>query len=67
MTDDDTGPTDESDDGRPSDDERGGEPSPDRRLVGGWEGRYFEDFAVGDVYKHPYGRTRDGQRLVHER
>jgi acyl dehydratase len=29
----------------------------DRRLVGGWEGRYFEDFAVGDVYKHPYGRT----------
>ncbi len=29
----------------------------DRRLVSGWEGRYFEDFAVGDVYKHPYGRT----------
>ncbi|OYR79996.1 monoamine oxidase, partial [Halorubrum distributum] len=29
----------------------------DRRLVGGWEGRYYEDFAVGDVYKHPYGRT----------
>src|SRR5687768_10173805 len=23
----------------------------------GWEGRYFEDFEVGDVYKHPYGRT----------
>ncbi|MFQ5612237.1 MAG: MaoC family dehydratase [Anaerolineae bacterium] len=23
----------------------------------GWEGRYFEDFAVGDVYKHPYGKT----------
>ena len=29
----------------------------DRRLVGGWEGRYYEDFEVGDVYKHPYGRT----------
>ena len=28
-----------------------------RRLVQGWEGRYFEDFSVGDVYKHPYGRT----------
>ena len=23
----------------------------------GWEGRYFEDFEVGDVYHHPYGRT----------
>ena len=23
----------------------------------GWEGRYFEDFAVGDVYRHPLGRT----------
>lgn len=29
----------------------------DRRLVSGWQGRYFEDFEVGDVYKHPYGRT----------
>jgi acyl dehydratase len=29
----------------------------DRRLVSGWEGRYYEDFSVGDVYKHPYGRT----------
>jgi len=29
----------------------------DRRLVTGWQGRYFEDFTVGDVYKHPYGRT----------
>ena len=28
-----------------------------RRLVQGWEGRYFEDFSVGDIYKHPYGRT----------
>lgn len=27
------------------------------RLVPGWEGRYFEDFTVGDVYRHPLGRT----------
>ncbi|GAA4523816.1 MULTISPECIES: MaoC family dehydratase [Nonomuraea] len=23
----------------------------------GWQGRYFEDFEVGDVYQHPLGRT----------
>lgn len=23
----------------------------------GWEGRYFEDFEIGDVYPHPLGRT----------
>lgn len=23
----------------------------------GWTGRFFEDFAVGDVYQHPLGRT----------
>ncbi|MQA85535.1 MAG: MaoC family dehydratase [Streptosporangiales bacterium] len=23
----------------------------------GWQGRYFEDFVVGDVYEHPLGRT----------
>jgi acyl dehydratase len=23
----------------------------------GWQGRYFEDFEVGDVYAHPLGRT----------
>ncbi len=23
----------------------------------GWEGRVFEDFEVGDVYRHPLGRT----------
>ncbi|WP_255151152.1 MaoC family dehydratase [Halorarius halobius] len=32
-------------------------PDTDRRLVEGWQGRFYEDFAVGDVYKHPYGRT----------
>jgi acyl dehydratase len=23
----------------------------------GWRGRFFEDFAIGDVYPHPLGRT----------
>jgi itaconyl-CoA hydratase len=23
----------------------------------GWTGRFFEDFEVGDIYKHPYGKT----------
>jgi itaconyl-CoA hydratase len=23
----------------------------------GWQGRYFEDFTLGDVYYHPLGRT----------
>jgi itaconyl-CoA hydratase len=26
-------------------------------LQRGWEGRYFEDFEVGDTYRHPLGRT----------
>jgi acyl dehydratase len=25
--------------------------------VDGWRGRCFEDFAVGEVYRHPFGRT----------
>jgi acyl dehydratase len=29
----------------------------DTRIVPGWDGRYFEDFTVGDVYRHPLGRT----------
>ncbi|MGM0592445.1 MAG: MaoC family dehydratase [Halobacteriota archaeon] len=28
-----------------------------RQLVEGWQGRYYEDFTVGDVYKHPFGKT----------
>jgi acyl dehydratase len=28
-----------------------------RTLETGWQGRYYEDFDVGDVYKHPHGRT----------
>lgn len=23
----------------------------------GWKGRFFEDFAAGDIYQHPIGRT----------
>ncbi len=26
-------------------------------LKPGWSGRFFEDFEVGDVYRHPAGRT----------
>lgn len=26
-------------------------------LKPGWRGRFFEDFEVGDVYRHPSGRT----------
>lgn len=26
-------------------------------MISGWHGRYFEDFRVGHVYKHPFGRT----------
>ena len=44
-----------------SDDSRlvapGASDAEERRLVTGWQGRYYEDFRVGDVYKHPYGRT----------
>ncbi|ELZ31298.1 enoyl-CoA hydratase II 4, partial [Halogeometricum pallidum JCM 14848] len=39
------------------DDDSGSNADTGRRLVEGWQGRYFEDFRVGDVYKHPYGRT----------
>jgi len=27
------------------------------RVVDGWTGRLFEDFAVGDIYYHPFGKT----------
>jgi acyl dehydratase len=26
-------------------------------IVAGWDGRFYEDFTVGDVYRHPLGRT----------
>ena len=58
MTDDtaDTTTDDEQTTDNQPDDEQTGE-TPDRRLVTGWQGRYYEDFEVGDVYKHPFGRT----------
>jgi acyl dehydratase len=31
--------------------------TPERPPVDGWNGRFFEDFQVGDVYRHPFGRT----------
>lgn len=27
------------------------------RVVAGWNGRFFEDFEVGDIYYHPAGKT----------
>ena len=27
------------------------------KLKSGWTGRFFEDFSVGDIYKHVLGRT----------
>lgn len=27
------------------------------RVVEGWPGRLFEDFEVGDIYYHPFGKT----------
>ena len=26
-------------------------------LKEGWRGRFFEDFEIGDVFEHPFGRT----------
>ena len=31
--------------------------APESRVVAGWTGRLFEDFSVGDVYYHPFGKT----------
>jgi itaconyl-CoA hydratase len=28
-----------------------------RPVIPGWEGRFLEDFTVGDVYEHAHGRT----------
>ena len=30
---------------------------PGDRVVQGWTGRLFEDFIVGDIYYHPFGKT----------
>ncbi len=26
-------------------------------IKDGWKGRFYEDFNIGDIYKHPLGRT----------
>lgn len=31
--------------------------APEERVKPGWKGRFFEDFEVGDIYRHPLGRT----------
>lgn len=31
--------------------------APESRVVQGWSGRLFEDFTVGDLYYHPFGKT----------
>jgi acyl dehydratase len=28
-----------------------------KNIKSGWEGRFYEDFELGDVYRSPYGRT----------
>lgn len=33
------------------------QPSIQPSIKSGWQGRFFEDFEVGDVYQHPLGRT----------
>ena len=30
---------------------------PEKRIKTGWEGRYYEDFEVGDIYRSRFGRT----------
>ncbi|WP_423184467.1 MaoC family dehydratase [Arthrobacter sp. NyZ413] len=32
-------------------------PARETRVVPGWTGRLFEDFNVGDIYYHPFGKT----------
>ena len=32
-------------------------PDSESKVKAGWTGRSFEDFEVGDVYRHPLGRT----------
>ena len=36
-------------------------------VKSGWEGRYFEDFQVGDIYRSRHGRTvtEVDKHLVH--
>ena len=40
----------------------------EKRIVPGWQGRYFEDFETGEIYRSRYGRTvteADNQLFTH--
>ncbi len=41
----------------PTDTSVGANGSTGTRVVPGWSGRLLEDFTVGDVYYHPFGKT----------
>ena len=41
----------------PTDTSVGANGSTGNRVVPGWSGRLLEDFTVGDVYYHPFGKT----------
>jgi len=41
----------------PNQSKDGAEGQGEGRVVAGWTGRLFEDFAVGDIYEHPFGKT----------
>ena len=30
---------------------------PQERIKTGWQGRFFEDFQIGNIYRNPRGRT----------
>jgi acyl dehydratase len=42
---------------RLGEDHKSVDPPRPTRVVPGWTGRLFEDFVVGDVYEHPFGKT----------
>jgi itaconyl-CoA hydratase len=43
-------------------------PDPEKTIKPSWEGRYFEDFEIGDIYRSRFGRTvteMDNQLFTH--
>ena len=48
---------DSPDDPRLGEDQTAAESPTPTRVVPGWTGRLFEDFVVGDIYEHPFGKT----------
>jgi len=49
--------TETKDTGALNDTSVGKSDSTESRVVPGWSGRLLEDFTVGDVYYHPFGKT----------